>query len=672
MHRITTIVLALIAALGLSLPVYAAKSLPHNSVPLTAHLISAENGVSPDASSLSAGLLIDLNEGWKTYWRTPGEAGLPPEVIWEGSKNIKSVDFQYPVPKRFETFGIENLGYEDQVLFPLRIELENTGAPAFLIGSVSLLVCSNVCIPADFNLSLRLGAKTGVDIDTANLIAEYAAKVPLLAETPVAAYINPDQTMLSTVLRGTTALNAPDILPELGSSSFGHPIVQMASNGTDMNVQFPITVLDGSAQDLRFTVTDGDHSITHAGNLQSLPLFDTTPRAGLLWILGLALLGGLILNIMPCVLPVLTIKLASALKYQDAPASQIRGGFLMSAFGVLSFMWLLAVGLIIAKSMGQAVGWGLHFQDPYFLVIMIALILAFAANMLGLFEISLPQSWNSTMSDAESCGGYRGAYLTGAFAAVLSTPCSAPFLGTAVAFALSGTNMEILIVFTALGIGLAAPYLLFAAVPKLISALPKPGAWMGGLKTILALLLLATAVWLLWVLVALVGLPAATIALVAIATAIAALCFAQKSGFGLAIVGLVLALLTPIVFDKAPTQTQLDSNWQTFDQAAIADHVANGKTVFVDVTADWCLTCKANKRLVLNSSQIETVLSAENIVKMQADWTRPSDIISTYLNENGRYGIPFNIAYGPGAPNGIPLPEVLTKSSVLTAIETAR
>jgi suppressor for copper-sensitivity B len=395
----------------------------------------------------------------------------------------------------------------------------------------------------------------------------------------------------------------------------------------------------------------------------------------LAWIALIAVLGGLILNVMPCVLPVLSIKFASALKAADQSRARVRGGFLMSAAGVLAFMWLLAAGTLAARGMGLSVGWGLQFQNPYFLTVMLLVLTVFAANLAGLFEIALPQGWMTRMA-SDKGPGYAGDFATGAFAAVLATPCSAPFLGTAIAFAMAGRPIDIVVIFTALGLGLALPYLVVAAAPGLVRYLPKPGGWMVTLKFVLAALLAVTALWLLWVLQGVAG-TSALLWVVALLTLLVVLLspLGQRLGrarAGLALATVVIAFWLPT--SPAPTPTgaaMAETNWVRFARADIPRRVAAGEIVFVDVTADWCLTCKANKALVLDRDPVASLLASEGVTPMRADWTRPSTAISAYLESFGRFGIPFNVIYGPAAPEGIALPEILTSDAVSDALTQA-
>ncbi|WP_380056273.1 protein-disulfide reductase DsbD family protein [Falsihalocynthiibacter sp. SS001] len=657
---------------------FAKESASYNSNAVEAKLITAQDGVAPKSQTLAAGLSVTLEEGWKTYWRSPGEVGLPPELNWSTSENIESVRLEYPAPERFRAFGIENFGYEHNVLFPLQVTLKNPGEPAVLRGDISLLVCSDVCIPDDFSLELTVDAGEGIDAGSAGLIADAMANVPVETDTPITASLADDTLTIQAVSRAS--FNNPDVFPEFGAgSAFGAPDIRVSDDGNTLWAAFPVLALDEEATEMALTIVDDNGAVTQAAALS-----DTVPTApyevsgasvgtSFIWILFIALLGGLILNVMPCVLPVLSIKFASALKARDHSPARVRKGFLASAAGVMVFMWSLAAVLIAMRSMGQTVGWGLQFQSPIFLIVMLAVLVVFAANMFGLFEISLPQSWMTRMS--KSGEGYVGDFATGALAAVLATPCSAPFLGTAVAFALAGSVLDVIGVFTALGVGLSAPYLLVALRPSLVQALPKPGPWMVTVKYVLGALLLATAVWLGSVLATNSGVVLTAIVAGVLLAVVIVLSLGDRVSTASKIVVsaclLIVACAAPSMVPKQVRIVAEQTNWQAFDRAEIPKLVAAGQTVFVDATADWCLTCKANKKLVLSQGEIAELLLQDNVVPMVADWTRQDENIARFLRANGRFGVPFNIVYGPGAPDGIALPELLTTDAVLEAFDKA-
>lgn len=676
--------IAIVASFMAATAVLAAGSESFRNPAVEARLITAENGINPDATSISAGLYLQLGEGWKTYWRSPGEVGLPPSIDWAGSENVEHAEFLWPAPERFTAFGIENFGYHEEVVFPIRIVLSDPGAPVELRARVSLLTCSTVCVPQDFDLSLDLPRASGIDNQAAGLISAYAARVPDDGTQSgiriASANLDDAMTVLTLTARSDVPFDAPDVFPELGEgTAFGKPDIRLGEGGRLVWARLPILAVASDLPELQVTVTDGTRAATLnpvlSGDAPAPPfsIAAVVPGLGeLAWIAAIAFIGGLILNVMPCVLPVLSIKLSSALKSGDQSPARIRSGFAVSALGVLAFMWVLAAVTISARAFGLTVGWGLQFQNPVFLAVMLVVLVVFSANLFGLFEIALPSSWQTRLSRAGGRAGYGGDFATGAFAAILATPCSAPFLGTAITFALAGRGIDIAVIFTALGVGLSLPYLVVAVFPQLVRRLPKPGRWMIVLKIVLGMALAATAAWLFWVLSGVAGQNAAVWIGLTTLGAVALLSMRRMPGIvkipGAAVMAVIALALAGLLSEARNAVTTEATDWVRLDRSEIARLVSTGQVVFVDVTADWCLTCKANKALVLDREPVASKLREPGITAMQADWTRPDETISRYLESFGRYGIPFNAVYGPAAPDGIVLSELLSTEAVLEAL----
>lgn len=669
----------------------AAESDEFTSPPVNARLISAQNGIAPTTQTLSVGLALDLGEGWKTYWRSPGEVGLAPKVDWSASQNIADVTFLWPAPERFTAFGIENFGYHDEVVFPVQVALEQPGQAAKLNAQVQILVCADLCVPQEFELTLSIPQGTGIDQNSANSIAEFSSRVPVegidTGITTSASFLNTEMTEATFQFTTTIAFDDPDIFVELGDgTALGKPDIRLGDQGRTLWAQIPILALnEASLTGPTVTLTDGvQRTLTIVPDIAAnspVPPFakaNSSPNAvDLIWIALIAFVGGLILNVMPCVLPVLSIKLSSAVQLSGRPKSQIRAGFVAAAAGVMAFMWTLAGILYGLQQFGLSVGWGVQFQSPVFVVLMFTLLSVFAANLFGLFEFSLPSSLQTRLGNAGGRGAsLQGDFFTGAFGAVMATPCSAPFLGSAIAFALAGRGVDIAIVFTFLGLGLASPYLLIAAAPQLVDALPKPGKWMAVIKIVLAGLLLITALWLMFVLWGVAG-AIQTLTVTLLVLALILLLTFGNPGSPFQLVGIAVLALMPLVSIsilgrtemRAPTVEKIA--WLAFDRGDIARRVSQGEVVFVDVTADWCLTCKANKNLILERDPVLTNLQNGTVTPMQADWTRPDEAIARFLENNNRYGIPFNAVFGPAAPDGIILSEILSTAAVLDAIEQA-
>jgi suppressor for copper-sensitivity B len=403
------------------------------------------------------------------------------------------------------------------------------------------------------------------------------------------------------------------------------------------------------------------------------------PDAGF-WIgmLLIAFIGGLILNIMPCVLPVLSLKVLSVIRHGGGHNATVRQEFLATVLGIIFSFLLLATGAILLKMSGHAVGWGIQFQEPYFLIGLIGILTLFSCNLFGFFEFQLPSflsSWGSPPAHRESL---VGSFLEGSLVTALATPCTAPFLGTALAFALSQGFPEIISIFTAMGLGLAFPFLLIAFFPQLATKLPRPGTWMVKLRYLLGFLVVATAIWLLYVLIAEIGQLGAY--LVAILMLLISLFLKRSQNgsearkkmtwFGASLL-ILASFCLPNFMAVSPVgvPSHKDSLWQPFQPDQIAKYVKEGKTVFVSVTADWCLTCQANKYFVLKSKDAEQALKGKDIVAMEADWTNHDPKITAYLKSFNQYGIPFYAVYGCKTPEGRFLGQLLTTQKVLDALQ---
>ncbi|GAM54141.1 suppressor for copper-sensitivity scsB [Vibrio ishigakensis] len=359
---------------------------------------------------------------------------------------------------------------------------------------------------------------------------------------------------------------------------------------------------------------------------------------------------------------------------QGLEKRQIKLQFLSSAAGILASFWLIAGFLTVLKLSGSAIGWGIQFQSGWFIGVMFLVTALFGANMLGLFEIQLSSN-TSTWLASKGSNSHKGHFVQGMFATLLATPCSAPFLGTAVAFAL-GTNIPTLFgIFTALALGMALPWLLVALFPSIAKALPKAGPWMNKVKYLFAIMMLTTSIWLLSLLS--VHVSATTLYIVAgvFALLLMVQTFRIHNAKFTAIIAVVLSALVGIgAFASNSSTSQVltaEPDWQPLSVEAIHQYVDEDKVVFVDVTADWCVTCKANKVGVLLQEPVYSTLTNGEIIPMQGDWTKPNATITDYLQSHDRFGVPFNVVYGPGAPEGIELPVILSSDAVMQAIKKA-
>ncbi|MGR5065151.1 protein-disulfide reductase DsbD family protein [Photobacterium sp. DNB22_13_2] len=656
----------------------------HPPVQLRYMLTGEQN---PETKTVEALLEVKLDTDWKTYWRSPGEGGVAPSIDWSLSNNLGNIDWHWPMPKRYEFLGVETLGYKHTIIFPMTLHVEDMSKPVFLSGILTMSSCTNICVLTDYEITLDFNPADLTSSEQAmHLYNQGMSRVPKVQPSVEIKALSWDKNkkLMSVVATNTLGWNQPDVFIDgesqnVQDASFLKPTVQV--EGNTLTAQMKVSSWFGEpkllGETLNVTISDTDFSVETQGIANDIPVTMAASSNNLLEIIGIALLGGLILNIMPCVLPVLGMKLSSVIAAEGLEKRQIRMQFLSSAAGILTSFWLLAGFLIVLKLSGQALGWGVQFQSPYFIGAMVVITALFAANMLGLFEIRLSSGTNTWLA-TKGDDSYVGHFVQGMFATLLATPCSAPFLGTAVAFALGADVVTLVAIFTALAIGMAAPWLVIALFPRLARLLPKPGMWMDKIKTLFGLMMLATSLWLLSLMtnffttaaVILVGVLLVVVLLWRLGKVkgrkpvILAMAFIIVGTGG----GLIAGSMTA---DNWATPLPQDHAWQPLNIEAIQQQVSQGKTVFVDVTADWCITCKVNKVSVLLQDPVYSALEQDNIVLMKGDWTKPSDYVTGFLRAHGRFGVPFNIVYGPKAPMGIALPVILTNNDVINALEAA-
>lgn len=672
---------------------------------LSVRLIAPVNAISPETASLDIALDVAPQPEWKTYWRSPGSAGLPASIDWTGSANLKTAEIRWPAPHRFNFSGLETFGYKGPHVLPIHVELTEKGHPLQLQARIDTMACAHICVPFTFNLSLYLPAAQPVTTAFADPIKTALAHVPGdgAAHGLSIRTIQLSDTALKVWVDSAVPLTDPDLVVESRGFMFGKPTLEAGSPSV---LTAPITAHPRSRSQpdperpLTLTLIDGERTIERtlipsqlpapeASAVSPLASADVPPPFSftkLISALFAAFMGGIILNLMPCVLPVLSLKLLAVIGHAGSPPRHVRASFLASAAGIIVSFLALASLAVSMRAAGHAIGWGVQFQHPTFLIILMVILTLFAASLWGLIHIPLPRFMTDAINDrlpgpGEHDRTLMGNFLTGAFATLLATPCSAPFVGTAIGFALAGSDLALMLVALAMGLGLALPFILVATFPKTAKYLPKPGRWMMWLKGLLGLALMTTVIWLTKVLGTLwprpdmgASMAGGSMLLILFVLWIAA--SIRRPGLfyrGLvAIIILVLGLAAMEDINRAMRSSEIAPealHWQPFDEARIPALVADGKTVLVDVTAEWCLTCLANKQLVLDQPDIVTRLNAENIVLMRADWTKPDPAIGVYLKKFNRYGIPFNVVYGPGAPEGFPLPELLSRDAVTSAIQ---
>ncbi|SDG14456.1 protein-disulfide reductase DsbD family protein [Paraburkholderia phenazinium] len=677
--------LVLVATLVLA-PSFAARAASSNwsgDQRASVRIITATNGV--PGSTLQIGVEFRYPNGWHGYWRTPGDAGIAPIFDWSRSRNVASASVSWPAPSRLVISGLQNSVYTGDLILPVSLKLDHPHEATRIALTLDYASCANVCVPEHAEVALTLPPGMDGPSSEAADIAAAAQRVP---QTPTEAGIGVVHSTLEQTSAGRrlkvdlrsegTPFRSPDLFVEGAEAGLpAAPQVHLSNHGHRAALEVELPPAGAAKDPLRLTVVDG----SRAAEFMAAPVISTgDDDHGIVVILALALLGGLILNFMPCVLPVLSIKVFSVAKAAGTERKTARRVALATALGIVTSFGLLAAVLSILKLAGASLGWGIQFQQPWFLAGMAVVTTLFAASFFDWLPIGLPPILSGGASGATNRGPLVEAFVGGMLSTLLATPCSAPLVGTVVGFALARSPVEITAVLLALGVGMALPFLTLALAPSLATRLPRPGQWMIQLRKIMGLLLLTTSVWLIASLWNIAGMAVASLvsivliamlAVRAVVTRLASLRTNRWSGATTALLAccaIAIASLTP---SGAGDRSAPPSEWQAFDPNAISTLVASGKTVLVDVTASWCLTCKVNELSVLDTAAVRTRLRQDNIVRMRADWSRYNPGVLAYIQGFGRFGIPLDVVYGPRMPQGQLLPEVLQTSTLFRALDNA-
>ncbi|MDY0416727.1 protein-disulfide reductase DsbD family protein [Enterobacter sp. 170198] len=622
-------------------------------------------------------LTVELKPGWKTYWRSPGEGGVAPKISWpEGVKD----SWSWPVPSRFDISGMTTQGYHARVQIPITLDGVKNDT---LDGTLTLSTCSNVCLLTDYPLHLDFTQPADDGFRSEFEQAMRAVPGTSGVSTDLSAWLSGDKL----VITGTTdgKWDNPGIYfdPLEGDILPGDPVI--THDGNRLRVTVPVTddwgdkpaSLKGKA--LSFVLTNGDQAQQTSLTVGATPEAPAAPDGTGKMVL-FALLGGLILNLMPCVLPVMGMKLNSIL-HAGSDRRTIRLRFLATSAGIMTSFMLLAAMVTALKLAGASLGWGIQFQNRWFIGLMVTVTFLFALNLFGTFEMLLPSAAAGRLATAGGAG-ISGSFCEGMFATLLATPCSAPFLGTAVAFALGAPLYSLWLIFLMLGVGMSLPWLFVALVPKTALLLPKPGRWMNTLKVVLGLMMLASSFWLASLLSQHLGdAIAQVVMLILVAVALALFVMKRQASsplFWLVVIALsafggyqVRGLLNAPP-DALAQNTAQTISWQPLSEEAIAQALVQGKRVFVDISADWCVTCKVNEHRVLNQPDIIAALRQPDVVALRGDWSQPSALIAEFLAKRNRYAIPFNAVYGPGLPDGEILSPLLDKRTLVTTLNNAK
>ena len=648
---------------------------------VTASIISSLDRAAPGGTVWVA-LRTELDEGWHTYWRNPGDSGEPVQLTWLLPQGVDAGPIAWPVPYPIPTGPIVNYGFEGAPLFPVELtipETMQTGETLSLTLDFYYLVCADICIPEEGQLSLDLDigepvadALWGPQIEMAVLESPRRGNIAGAAEVA-----NDILTLTFADLpegRVSEAYFFPFVQGVLGHSAAQN--FRPGDNGIALVTEpeflwtngIPDTIegvlkynLDGAVQSE--VVTLATHSALDIGESGQ-----AGTSMGLLAAAFGALLGGLILNLMPCVFPIISLKALSLAKSAHGDRLPARRGTWAYTLGVLLTFAVLAGVLIIFKAAGAQIGWGFQLQSPKVVGVLALLLFVIGLNLLGLFEIgSRLQGVGGGMASRD---GLSGSFFTGVLAVIVATPCTAPFMAGAVGYALAQPALTTLIVFLALGFGFALPFLLLGYIPGLLAKLPKPGPWMETFRQVLAFPMFAAAIWLVWVLILQAGANGAGLLLIAMLLAGFAIWLRRRGSAilrGLALIMALGALVLPLTLSTgavggAAGVTTVSLEAEAWSPERVAELRAEGRPVFVDFTAAWCVTCKVNEQLVLKTDRTQALFERTNTAFLIADWTNRDAQIAAELERYGRAGVPLYLAYPKSHKDviGLVLPQNLS------------
>lgn len=715
MARFLALLLALMAG-----PAFAQSALAQAS-PAQSAVVTTDNVRSELVSEVAAvkpgepfwvGLRQTIRPKWHTYWKNPGESGLPTEITWKLPEGVKADPIVWPAPTLFDIGGITNYGFKDEAMLLVRVTPPaDLAGPLTLAAEANWLVCEDVCIPEEgkFELVLPSGtAATPAPPATRALFEQARRAVPTTSPWPA-------RYGLSKAGDPTLLVEAKGLKPDAISDVYFFPaewgpIATMARQNATINadgISIPLKKGDAKtamtadlAGTLVLTEKTADGKVKQAFDLSARldPAFVPAATGSLANAVGaeqlslvqallFALLGGLILNLMPCVFPVLAMKAAAFARLAGHERSEMRRDGLAYTAGVLaSFAIMAGIVIAIRSSVGE-VNWGFQFQSPVFSLLIAYLFFVVGLNLSGVFEVGSRLA--GVGQGLASRGGTTGAFFTGVLAVIVATPCTAPFMAAALGFALSQPAPATVAVLLAMGLGLALPYLALSMTPALQRLMPRPGPWMDRLRQFLAFPMYASAVWMIWVLTQQTGADGVLYALggmILIAFAIWLLRIGSGASAGtwvrrgLAAAAVLLAFGATLKLDDSPATAASASGgpsagvsfegWERFSRARMAEAVAAGKPVFVDFTAAWCITCLVNERVALETPASRKAFEQAGVVKLKGDWTNRDAEITGVLKELGRAGVPLYLFWEPGADRPKILPQVLTESLILSELSS--
>jgi thiol:disulfide interchange protein len=660
---------------------------PHSDARLVSERTSIKAG-----KPFWVGLYITLDKGWHSYWKNPGDSGTPPIIDWELPIGFKAGEIQWPTPGLIRVPPLAAYGYEKEVLLPIRIdppEELRPGTSISLKGKVDYVVCEEECLPAAAELNLKLPVRNSETVADSRWQEKFEAtrlKLPGTAQGwLVNASSNSDEYVLKlrpasrVDLDGTHFFAAdPGVINHAAPQSF-----KRSGDSFEVSVKRS-EFASGAADRLRGVLVMPRSSGAPAVELD-VPVVNAKPAAAstgegkltLTFALASALAGGLILNLMPCVFPVLSLKVLSFVQHGGSDRRRVRTRGLAFVAGLMMSFLAIAGVLLALRAAGRGIGWGFQLQSPLFVAALAMLFFLMALNLLGVFEIGLTLTRLGKFGGTDS---YVGSFATGILAVVVSTPCTAPFMGAALGFALAQSGLRAVLIFAALGAGMALPYLVLAMRPSLLNRLPEPGAWMKRLKQFLAFPLFATVIWLAWVLGHQTGINGVAQLLAALLAVASAVWLWRAKHVAARIAGLAIVLVAAAAVVLAsgnrarsavPVSREGSVQWEKYSHDRVAELRSQGRTVFIDFTAAWCITCQVNKRTTLKQDSVEQAFKNRNVALLVADWTNSDPEITKALQAFGRSGVPLYVMYN-GNSEPLILPEILTEGLVLNALSSVQ
>ena len=656
-----------------------------------AELVVETVSVAP-ASTLWVDLHLAIKPGWHVYWRNPGDSGLPTTIDWRLPSGFSAGNILWPMPERFVQSGIGNYGYAGaaDLLVPISVAKEvETGDTTVLSAEVSWLACAEICIPGSASLSLSLPVAAGPpapDPTSAMLFDAARRQLPLPATFETRFVSEPREYRLLVPESAFAGLRDPTgtFFPIDGSliDHAAEPRTSRRSDGLEIALEKTSAAAAAPATLDGVLALRGEDGTERAFEISANPTAGPPTENGLAgWqALLLAFLGGIVLNAMPCVFPILSLKLLSLARQAHGHRSEQLGHGLAYTAGVLLSFAALGGALLALRGGGRAIGWGFQLQTPVFVAVIAYILLAMGLSLSGVATFGA--HFAGTGARLAGRSGLTGTFFTGVLATIVATPCTAPFMGAALGLALIAPAVLAIGIFLALGFGLAAPYLVATIIPGWQRVLPRPGAWMELVKQLLAFPLYGTVAWLIWVLIqeagpgqslgSLFGLVLVGFAVWIYGSTRLAAPLGRRLGIGLAAAGTAAAIflaasLTKTEIGMANAAPPDRLAYEPFTAQRLSTLEATGKPVFVNLTASWCVTCLINERVALDSEAVRQAFAARGIVALKGDWTTQNPEITALLQQFGRSGVPLYLLYG-GKGEPVILPQILTAASVLDAL----